>query len=80
MIRREILPRFVTLTEAHATIAGPLKGMRYDVHECFVVHDFVVNDIGDFVSCEDSSGNVVHLPAVILDKAEVCPWKQPMAI
>lgn len=80
MIRKDHLPPFVTLLDPHTTIKGPLLGIAYDAHECFETVAFIEDDLAEFVSCLDSSGNVVHLPAILLEKAEVCPWKEARAV
>ena len=80
MIRRDNLPKYVSLTESHTTIKGRVKGISYQPHECFIAMNFLVIDETDFVSVVDSSGNETCLPAVILERAEICPWEIPTAV
>ncbi|MBI5134201.1 MAG: hypothetical protein HZA81_02330 [Candidatus Taylorbacteria bacterium] len=80
MIRKESLPAYVQLTENHTSVKGKVTGIRYHELDCFVVTGFVVIDETDFVSVVDSAGNETCLPAVIVEKAEVCPWRLALAV
>lgn len=80
MINRHNIPEFVTLTVAYTTVRGFVKGIRYDIHECFETSCIVEHDEATYVSVIDSRGNRTCVPVDIVEKADVCPWKTPVAV